>query len=547
MFLFLTLISEIIIYNKGSFIYKLDTEKSTASIASHIEEEKIKELEIPSSVMTPKGNFTINQIGPSAFRDDHSIDGKVKIPITIETISEYAFYNSSITEIDFAPKCKLTTIGYFAFAYCRNIVEDVVFPNALIKIGRAAFMNCIKLPGVMFNVGLQIISIECFQNCFELGGTLNIPTTLVELEMFAFKNCYKLQMVDFGSNPNLVKYKPAFDGCPNIEKFNIHQSKIYATDNQGAFLKVINGEYVLMNVPKTISTLKFSFNIKYIDDNAFQYATSLNKIEFGVAQTYFELDSTGALLRKDNPTKTLYFVPRNAESFNVDKALADVKPHAFRGCTKIKTFTVDSGNLDFSIEAGALLLNNRLVAVPRTATEYTYKKADSHISNPFDGCVNLKTFKVDKSNPYIYVQEGTNVLYNFGNRSLLRVPPAYSGDLKLLDSVVNIDHSAFQNCKNIRSLHVGKNLKSVNAIEFIDTQNLVVYVPSLPSFLSDLPFINVQVAKTMLITLKNNNTLWLILGGIGILTVLNVIILVVIFSRRKGNSEPINDSPLLQE
>ena len=54
MFLFLTLISEIIIYNKGSFIYKLDTEKSTASIASHIEEEKIKELEIPSSVMTPK-------------------------------------------------------------------------------------------------------------------------------------------------------------------------------------------------------------------------------------------------------------------------------------------------------------------------------------------------------------------------------------------------------------------------------------------------------------------------------------------------------------
>lgn len=547
MFIFLSLISEIIIYHSGNFIYKLDTEESTATLVGHLE-EKLEVLNIPSSVKSPKGDFTVSQIGPNVFKNDHSISGKVYIPATIKNISEYAFYNCSITEIEFAPLCQLETIGYYAFAHCVNIKEDIVFPNALKKIGRAAFMNCIKLPGIMLNVGLQIIYIEAFQNCYELGGTLNIPTTLVELEMFAFKNCYKLTYVDFGSNPNLAKYKPAFDGCVNIEKFNIHQSKVYATDTIGAFYKVVNGAYVLMNVPKTISVLTIKFDLKFIDDNAFQYATSLNSIVFAVKQSYFELDSLGALLRKDTPTKTLYFVPRNATAFNADKELADVKPHAFRGCYQLSTFTVSEGNLDFSVEAGALLLNNRLVAVPRTATEYTYKTADSHISNPFDGCNNLKTFKVDPSNPYIHVQEGTNVLYNFGDRSLLRVPPAFSGDLTILDSVVNIDESAFQNCKNIRSLHVGKNIKSVNEIEFIDTENLIVYVQSLPSIFSDLPFIKVQTEKLsshLFVTLKNNNILWLILGGVAALAALNIIIVIIIVHRKRGNIEIVNPSPLL--
>lgn len=546
MFLFLSLLSEIIIYSSGNFIYRLDTEKSTASLVDHVEED-LDSLTIPASVKSPKGDFTVTQIGPNAFRNDNSIHGKLSIPNTIEDISEYAFYNCSITEIEFLSNSKLTTIGYFAFSNCHNI-KKIVFPVSLVKIGRAAFKNCIKLASITFNAGLQVISIEAFQNCYELSGALTFPTSLVELEMFAFKNCYQLKSVDFGNNKNLAKYKPSFDGCPNIEKFNIHQNKIYATDTTGAFYKVLNGNWVLMNVPKTISKLTFTADIKFIDDNAFQYATSLNEIVFSKSQTYFEKDSLGALLRKVESTKTLYFVPRNATKFNADKELADVKPHAFRGCNQLITFTVTQGNFDFSIEAGALLLNNRLVAVPRTATEYTYKKADSHISNPFDGCTKLSTFKVDPSNPYVHVQEGTGVLYNFGDRSLLRVPPTFSGDLTILDSVVNIDHSAFQGCKNIKSIHFGKNVKSVDEIEFIDTNNLVVYVPSLPSVFDDLPFISVQQTKKLkrnvIVSLKENNTLWFILGGVVALAALNIIIAIVIV-RKKRNSETIDPHPLL--
>ena len=287
MFFILSLLSEIIIYSSGNFIYKLDTEKSTASLDGHLE-EKLDFLNIPSSVKTPKGEFTVNQIGPNVFKNDHSIAGKVYIPVTIQNISEYSFYNCSITEIEFAPRCQLATIGYYAFSHCVNIIEDVVFPNSLIKIGRGAFKDCIKLPGVMFNIGLTTISIESFENCYELGGTLNFPSTLCELEMFSFKNCHKLTLIDFGSNPNLIKYKPAFDGCFNIEKFNIHQSKYYATDASGTFYKVFNGEWVIMNVPRTAAT----HDIKYIDDNAFQYATSLTKIVFGKAQLFFKKNSS---------------------------------------------------------------------------------------------------------------------------------------------------------------------------------------------------------------------------------------------------------------
>ena len=85
MFIFLSLISEIIIYHSGNFIYKLDTEESTATLFGHLE-EKLEVLNIPSSVKSPKGDFTVSQIGPNVFKNDHSISGKVYIPATIKNI-----------------------------------------------------------------------------------------------------------------------------------------------------------------------------------------------------------------------------------------------------------------------------------------------------------------------------------------------------------------------------------------------------------------------------------------------------------------------------
>lgn len=557
MLFLLSLISEIIVFNKDNLIYKLNTVTKTAIISDHIPTEVTK-FDIPSSVETPKGTFAVTQIGPNAFRDDKLLSGKLTIPSTIETIGEYGFYNTSITEISFAANSKCSLIDSHAFEFCTKLKEALIFPDSMVKLGRAAFRECILLPQAKFNTNLQVIYIQCFENCYSFAGTLTLPSGLQILEMFAFKNCYQLTAVQFGTNKNLVKYKQSFDGCPNIAVFTIHGNSIYATDSQGCFYRLNSGYFTMMNAPCAIKSFTLLSNLKYIDDNAFQYTPQLTTITVGHGNPFFIVDKNGALLRNETgPIYSLYLVPRNAVSFTAVKLLADVKPHAFRDCTKLTSFAVEAGNLDFSVVGGSLVLHNCLVAVPRDAKEYNYPPhIDSHISNPFDGCVNLAKFTVDAKNPCLHVDSKTGCVYTFLDRALLHVPPAFSGDLVLLDTVFHIDHHSFANTKNIKSLHVGNHISSVDPMEFSQYSKLPVYVPYEPSIFSTIPFLKVTVNNLSRFSIFENvkqikpKTLYIVLSVIGGLTVMNIVIIAFIIAKRRNqnkNAEHIDTAPLIQE
>ena len=139
-----------------------------------------KDLTVPEK--SPAGD-SVKAVARSAFMGSSKI-GKVTLPKTLVSIGDYAFYNSSVTEINVPSG--VTSIGEAAFASCTNLkginvsgsnknycsVDGVLFSKdkstivcypsgkegesytirmGVGYIGNAAFLDCVYLKRVSYN------------------------------------------------------------------------------------------------------------------------------------------------------------------------------------------------------------------------------------------------------------------------------------------------------------------------------------------------------------------------------------------------------------
>ena len=126
----------------------------------------------------------VTAIGAGAFIDKTVI--YVKIPDTVDMISEYAFANCyNLVSVTFG--ASLYQIDAYAFANCMNLAE-ISLPDGLARLGAGAFENCRAL-----------VSVKIPEQVRELSGAL-------------FKGCTSLAEVTVGSQVNSIA-NDAFDGC----------------------------------------------------------------------------------------------------------------------------------------------------------------------------------------------------------------------------------------------------------------------------------------------------------------------------------------------
>lgn len=85
------------------------------------------------------GNIECGNYGFDFNRDNLT---EVIIDLGVTTIGEYAFFNCSLESIEIPNS--VTSIGYEAFYYCRNLTS-ITIPYSVTNIGNYAFGNCTGL------------------------------------------------------------------------------------------------------------------------------------------------------------------------------------------------------------------------------------------------------------------------------------------------------------------------------------------------------------------------------------------------------------------
>ena len=113
---------------------------------------------------------------------------KVVLPSTIKTIGIFAFFDSSVDDMNFPEG--LDSIGYLSMHGTR--LTEVVLPKTIRTIGNEAFADNVKLKRVVLPEGLTEIPDKLFSECIELEKIV-IPESVTKINTEAFSDCLKLK------------------------------------------------------------------------------------------------------------------------------------------------------------------------------------------------------------------------------------------------------------------------------------------------------------------------------------------------------------------
>lgn len=179
---------------------------------------------------------TIKSIGANAFEGCSALElCMLTSDSQLETIGNSAFFNSTISAIDFSRG--FNSIGANAFGNCRNL-KSVTLKGNNVEIGNAAFNdsglqvisgmenvksiganafeNCSNLSLIYLNDGAQLTTIgnSAFASCPQLLNFV-MPTTLISVGYYAFSGCTALEKVVIPNSVTTIG-GGAFNGCENL-------------------------------------------------------------------------------------------------------------------------------------------------------------------------------------------------------------------------------------------------------------------------------------------------------------------------------------------
>lgn len=371
---------------------------------------------------------SLTNIGESCFEDCNLTS--IVIPDTVTTIGNQAFCScDNLSDVTLGSG--LTSIGRYAFSYCRSL-KSITIPNGVKSLDEGAFNSCSSLVSVKIGSGITVISDDTFYGCENLTSIV-IPDSVTEIGRSAFYGCNKLESITIPKGVTEIGYE-AFQNC-GIKNATLPDS------------------------------------VTKIDSYAFQDCKNLTSITIPDGVT--EIDS-GAF---DGCSKL--------ESVTIPKGMTVIGYQAFQNCG-IKNIIFHNGIT--KIESDAFSGCNRLksVIIPSSVTELGI--------NPFHSCSSLEEIAVDPQNTEYYCKEG--ILFSRDSDdsySYIEAYPAGKKDAEytIPSGVRGLFNSAFEGCKNLKSITIPDTVQWISSRVFYGCTNLKnIIIPDNIISIGEYAFVN---------------------------------------------------------
>ena len=232
-----------------------------------------------TSLKTVEITGGLKKIGYNVFKDCKVLTS-IQLPEKLETIDEYAFYNTGLTSVTIPSNSLLATIANYAFSGCSkltsfsfpmnlkiignyaffsNALTSVTIPASVTSIGDFCFSKCKSLEDFIIEPNSQLSNIgfgvwtECssFANIqngspnfdivnnalFDIGKTtfyvltpksstkyFSFPETLEVIRQSALQECRNLEVIFLPTNKKLEINRQAFQDCSSLKQINIPSS-----------------------------------------------------------------------------------------------------------------------------------------------------------------------------------------------------------------------------------------------------------------------------------------------------------------------------------
>lgn len=223
------------------------------------------DVAVPAEMQKDGKSYKVVKINNYAFAKKKKLQ-KVVLPDTLECIGDYAFSESSLTEIEIPSSVKL--IKKLAFDDCKQLTK-VTLSNGLEDIEKSAFSGASSLKSITIPEGIKIIREGAFFGCKELKE-VNLPSSVGVLEGDSFFNCETLSKINL---ENLYEIDESAFGDTPLE----HIHRRFETFDDGTCSVSHYGDQGTAEVPAEVVIDGATFKVVRIGRQSF-YFSELEKV-----------------------------------------------------------------------------------------------------------------------------------------------------------------------------------------------------------------------------------------------------------------------------
>lgn len=185
----------------NGWTYSYDTITKEAKIIQTIDENKVGDVVIPSSVTIGGEEYAVTVLDHNLFQESTELTSVI-IPEGVTEVGMFCFADcSSLAEVTF-PK-SLTKLGLGSFSYCA--FTEITVPGTLTEFGIHTFQYNPSLKKATILEGAKFIDHYIFAGC-ELLEEVVIPEGVTDIGYFAFKECRSLKEVKLPSTVEVIGY-----------------------------------------------------------------------------------------------------------------------------------------------------------------------------------------------------------------------------------------------------------------------------------------------------------------------------------------------------
>ncbi len=135
---------------------------------------------------------SLTSIGFDAFYFCKNLVGSVSIPDQVTSVGSYAFAYSGFTTLSLGKR--VSSIGGYAFYLCPKLSGNLDIPDSVASIGANAFVGNARLTSLSLGSGLRKIEIGAFSSCSGLTSVQVKPGVYV-IAAAMFRDCSKLASI----------------------------------------------------------------------------------------------------------------------------------------------------------------------------------------------------------------------------------------------------------------------------------------------------------------------------------------------------------------
>ncbi len=446
---------------------------------------------------------SVTYIGDNAFCYCTGITS-IEMPEGLSEIGDWVFANcSKLTSIKFSDG--VTEIGEGAFLGCTSLVEIYV-PATLKKWGYRSFEKCDSLQ----NVNITDIKAWCESDfIYHTSNPLNngaklyingtivedlvIPDTVTKIGKYAFYNCKSFKSIKIGKNVQAIG-DCAFYGCANVVSIQIPEKVI--TIGRQSFAKC-----------EKLETVTLSENVESLGEFAFSDCLKLKAFYVADGNTTYS-SADGVLFNSDKTVLLDYPINKSGSTYTMPDTVTEISAEAFKGCIQLTSIKLSKNLKTIGSSAFYGCSNLASVNIPRGVTIIKYSAFQSCTSltaiqipdtvtelehGVFYSCENLAEIYIPDSVTVIEsgLLNGTAYYNNEENwdgeglyvgNHLIRVKSS-TGAYEVKDGTKIIANSAFDNCSGLTILILPDTITTIGSNAFQFCNNLTeVFVPDLTSW-----------------------------------------------------------------